>query len=302
MRFFFLIFLAPTLLWSQKMSLRLENDHFLFGQQTDKYNTFSGQVSYHTVAPIHQKTLKLFPVRSGEKSYEWALKAEMLTPSDLTPSDEYYDIWYNIDRPFVGLVYVQLVQQNWDKNSHRASEIRYKIGLLGEGTQMEALQQWLHERRGYDMPQWKKQMPNLPLFQAEVQEGLKSVGDFSTLSIFGEMQGGTLGWNVALGGKMELGNPKKGFYIFAEPKLKYVLQDATIQGNQLMAIFHKAYWEELQAHFPASSIENVVKSLHYGIQYSGKFSQVSYQQLVRSKDIKFNAGMTWGIVEVAFKL
>jgi hypothetical protein len=148
--FLVLIFLIPSIIFSDTVSLYFENDTF---EHTDGYYTSGEQISYY-----------------NDKDWSLKIAQQIYTPS--TKDDSFPDYG---DRPYAGWLHFDY-GKNIRNEDHSIDTFGIGVGVVGPWSRAELAQTTVHKMFNFSLPQgWKYQIKNEPTLQLSY---------FKTYSIF----------------------------------------------------------------------------------------------------------------------
>jgi lipid A 3-O-deacylase len=169
---------------------------------TDYYYSQGIGISYrsHGLNPLGNA---VFPNLFNERITQISLNHKMFTPTNITG-----DSLSDFDRPYCGLLYLDLRQEQIEKNSNTKINLDLLFGAIGPMAQGYEVQSFIH-RQTKTAPQpkgWNYQISNGLILDASAQmehlakitNSMESISTFST-------ELGTLYDNVTIGSKLRFG-------------------------------------------------------------------------------------------------
>lgn len=140
--------------YSNEFTITIDNDAFLF---SDWYYTAGHEFSYSKLLS-NERPLTQWMTRTKEPSK--AIVTFKIGNKIFTPKRTQFANPINMDRPYVGFEYGSFSITRI-KGKSLVSSLEVELGLLGEVTGLGELQQWWHNRVGFEVPSgWETQIAN----------------------------------------------------------------------------------------------------------------------------------------------
>jgi len=252
---FLVFFLLGCTVFSQKLdhtsSFReiKSNTYFRFNYDNDFFASadedYTQGYNLELVLPIFEKNpINFLFIKPANHQNIYGLSLEHF---GFTPEDyESRKIQFG-DRPFASAIMLKsfLVAKDTINKSRLVSAL--SLGMMGPAAFGGEMQRSIHEATGNDIPYgWRNQIENdvVVNYQLSYEKQLIRYADFFSLQGQSEINLGTLFTHAELGANAILGIINNGFssinnknkfqiYVFAQPTLRVVGYDASLQGGLL---------------------------------------------------------------------
>lgn len=248
--------------------------------------------------PVNKLFLK---PQSHRNQYGVSVEHSSFTPKDI----ENKKIQYG-DRPFAAVFILKSFAAAADTIKHERFTSSLSIGLIGQGAFGREMQIWFHEMIGNVIPHgWKYQIRNDVILNYETgyEKQLFRFGKLFSLHAKANLQTGTLFTNASVSTNAALGlinnpyaRPMKGrrvnAYVFAEPLLRIVGYDATMQGG----LFNKTNPYTIDS----NGIERFVTQFNCGLVLQIDDAYIEYSNTSISREFKSGTDSAWGGFRVGF--
>lgn len=279
--------------------INYENDFFT---SSDLYYTQGYQLELVTPwlrkNPVNRLFLKL---KDSEQKYGLLFENLGYIPTSIKETGIQYG-----DRPYAATIGIKSFLISTDTVGKLRLTSSLVLGMIGPVALGNEIQTGIHRRIGDDIPQgWHNQIANDVVLDYEVafEKQLLNYNNLVRLNLDTKAHLGTLhtyastGVNAAFG---LLNNPftvgeKRTFaaYVFAQPRLKIIGYDATLQGG----LFSKSPYT-----IPARSIERFVFENNYGIIVQFRTLYFEYFRNDITKEFKTGGSHKWGGFKIGFTI
>jgi lipid A 3-O-deacylase len=277
-----------------------ENDFFT---SSDLYYTQGYQLELVTPwlqkNPVNRLFLKL---KDSEQKYGLLFENSGYIPTSIKPSEIQYG-----DRPYAATIALKsfLVSTDTVRKSRLASSLI--VGMIGPAALGEEIQTGLHRWIGDVLPQgWHNQIANDIVLDYELayEKQLYRFRNLAALNLDTKAHLGTLNTYASVGVNGTLGlinypfqsvKYKKKFsaYVFAQPRLKVIGYDATLQGG----LFSSSPYT-----IPAGEIERFVIENNYGIIIQFRTLYFEYFRNDITNEFKTGSSHKWGGFKIGFTI
>lgn len=309
---FFLILLIPSVVFSQKIDNTVSfrdiksDSYFRFNYDNDYFaatdENYTQGYNFELVLPVFEKNPlnHLFLIPKGTQS-KFGITIEHI---GFTPNHyERPEIQVG-DRPFAAAIMLKsfVIATDTIHKSRLSSSLSF--GLIGPGAFGEEMQVGIHKATGNKEPLgWHNQINNDVVlnYQVNYEKQLLKYHDFLSIQANSSLQLGTLFTNLSAGITMTLGwidspfeTSKSGFkfYFYAQPTLKLVGYDATLQGG----LFNR------DSHYtiPNDDIERFTAQLDYGLILKTRALYFEFSRSLITREISSLHSAAWGGMKVGF--
>ncbi len=277
--------------------LNYDNDFF---SATDK--DYTQGYNLELVAPILEKnplnSLLLAPKGSVSK-YGLSIEHIGFTPQQYQLPDIQFG-----DRPFAAAIMLKSFRVATDTVQKSRITSSLSIGLIGPGAFGREMQTGIHKWTGNKTPLgWGNQIKNDVVLNYSLgyERRIWSYTDLFSLNTFANAQLGTLFTHVSAGINSTLGlinspftRDKKGFrmYLYAQPTLKLVGYDATLQGGVFIRNSPHA--------ITANAMERFTTQFDYGLIIQTRTLYFEYTRSLITREFKSGHASAWGGVNIGF--
>ena len=276
-----------------------DNDYFAASDEnyTQGYNL-------ELVLPVFEKNpanLLFFQPKKSENIYGLSVEHIGFTPNNYESEEIQFG-----DRPFSSAIMLKsfLVAKDTVNKSHWVSAL--SLGIIGPGAFGRKMQRSIHEATGNKIPYgWKNQIKNdvVVNYQIGYEKQLFRYNDFFSLQGQSEINVGTLFTNAYVGANATIGFINYGFssitnknrfqlYAFAQPVMKIIGYDATLQGG----LFNT----ESVYTITSKDVERFTRQFNFGLILKTKTLYFEYTRTSISKEFKSGSKANWGGIKVGF--
>lgn len=280
--------------------IHYENDYF---STSDLYYTQGVNIEYvHPSFSSSFLSKLLVHSRSKEIKVGIALEQEGYTPSSISHSEVLRG-----DRPFAACLFLKTFStvNNPERKERISSSL--SAGMIGPITGGKEIQDALHGMIDYTFPQgWRNQIRNDVIlnYQLEYERRLLALGNHFLLSAQIGGQAGTFNTNVYSGIIIMTGlyddpffnfakaKSKNRAYLYAEPLLRAVAYDATLQGG----LFNT----ESPYTIASSDLNRLVFQGNVGAVFKLNRLHLEYFQSYLTKEFETGSPHLWGGVRIAW--
>lgn len=308
----YLLLIIPTLIFSQKIdhltSFRDINSdsYFRFNYENDYFaatdENYTQGYNFELVLPGLEKNPlnHLFIIPKDTKTkYGVAIEHIGYTPNHY----ERPEIQIG-DRPFAAAIMLKSFVEATDIVKKTRLTSVFSMGLIGPGAFGEEMQVGIHKATGNKEPLgWHNQIKNDVVlnYQVGYEKQLLNYNDWISLQAISGIQLGTLFTNLSFGFNTTLGiinspfsTTKKDFrlYLYAQPTLKLVGYDATLQGG----LFNN----KSPYTIPNHDIERLTAQLEYGFILQTRTLYFEFSRSLITREITTLKSAAWGGIKVGF--
>ncbi len=320
MRYLTLLFLCllsfPEMIYAQKIdnlaSFRnMESEsYFRFNYDNDYFaatdKNYTQGYSFEFVAPflIKNPVNHLF-FRSESSSNRYGIAVEHI---GFTPRNIESPEIQEGDRPFAAAIMLKsfLISTNSEKRSRFTSS--FSLGSIGPGAFGKEMQVGIHKATGNVIPEgWRNQIRNDVVLNYEVgyEKQLFRYRNFFSVQSNSNLQVGTLFTNASVGFNSVAGLINSPFsseekqrkfqlYLYAQPLVKIVGYDATLQGG----LFSNASPYTI----PAGEVERFVGQINYGVVFKINNLYLEYTRTTINREFETGNSANWGGIKLGFGL
>lgn len=212
------------------------------------------------------------------------------------------------DRPFAAAIMLKsfMISTNNENRSRFSSSL--SLGIIGPGAFGKEMQTGIHKATGNVIPQgWRNQIRNDAVLNYEVgyEKQLFRYRNFFSIQSNSGLQVGTLFTNASVGFNTAAGlinspfsseENRKRFqiYLYAQPLLKTVGYDATLQGG----IFNN----DSPYSIPAEEIERFTGQVNFGIVIKGNRFYLEYTRTSITREFETGSSANWGGIKLGFSI
>lgn len=292
-----------------------ENDLFV---DTDRHYTQGIRLCYLTgdkKIAQQDKDSEDFLERSGRSLLAWGYEPKSyrigyeVGQSMYTPRDISISTFQPADRPYAGMLYFGLNLQRRGETSQHGTPTMENLsllaGVIGPWSLAKEAQIWVHEIRGFDLPQgWHYQLKNEPALALRYQrfwlyrfgprykfnlDIIPDVGFSAGNPLTAAQVGGTvrLGWNlpddfgvqygdslsIVSGGPSPTRKSHWGLYVYGAADGRAVAYNTFIDGNMFRSS-------------PSVDKEPFVADLRMGVVATSKYLEVGFSMVLRTEEYK----------------
>ncbi|CAM4200737.1 lipid A deacylase LpxR family protein [Gillisia limnaea] len=318
MRYLTLLFLCllsfPEMIYAQKIDnlasfrnlesesyfrFNYDNDYFA---ATDKNYTQGYSLEFVVPCLIKNPVNHLFfRAESSSNRYGIAVEHIGFTPRNIE-SPEIQEG----DRPFAAAIMLKsfLISTNFEKRSRFTSS--FSLGIIGPGAFGKEMQVGIHKATGNVIPEgWRNQIRNDVVLNYEVgyEKQLFRYRNFLSVQRNSNLQVGTLFTNASVGFNSVAGLINSPFsseekqrkfqlYLYAQPLVKIVGYDATLQGG----LFSNASPYTI----PAGEVERFVGQINYGVVFKINNLYLEYTRTTINREFETGNSANWGGIKLGF--
>jgi len=248
--------------------------------------------------PINSLFLK---PKSGENLYGLAIEHIGFTPYDYVSKEIQLG-----GRPFAAAIMLKsfLVAKDTINSSRLTSSL--SLGIIGPGAFGGEMHRGIHEATGNKIPQgWRNQIKNDVVlnYQLGYEKQVIRYADFFSLQGQSEINLGTLFTNASVGANATLGFINNGFssvkkkrnfqlYIFAQPRLRLVGYDASLQGG----LFNNKSVYTISS----SDIKRLTGQFNFGLILQTKNLYFEYTRTSLTPEFDGGEAANWGGIKIGF--
>lgn len=285
------------------------NSYFRFNYDNDYFASrdqdYTQGYNFELVAPgLLQNPINTLLIQQKKSISKYGISIEHIgfTPFNIkSPSIQ------SGDRPFAAAIMLKSFAIATDSIHKSRLVSSLNLGLIGPGAFGKEMQVAIHDATGNTIPQgWQNQIKNDAVVNYELsyEKQLLSYKSLFSLQSNATLRLGTLFTNATVGFNSTFGiinspfsqqKTKKNFalYAFAQPLLKLVGYDATLQGGLLN---RKSPYT-----IANSSIERLAASANYGIIIQTHTMYFEYSQALITREFKEGKSSKWGGIKVGFR-
>lgn len=210
------------------------------------------------------------------------------------------------DRPFAAAIMLKsfMISTNSEKRSRFTSSL--SLGIIGPGAFGKEMQVGIHKLTGNVIPQgWRNQIRNDVVLNYEVgyEKQLFRYRNYFSFQSNSRLQAGTLFTNASVGFNSVAGlinspfsseeNQRKfQLYLYAQPLVKIVGYDATLQGG----LFNRGSPYII----PSEEVERVVGQINYGVVFQVKGFYLEYTRTTITREFETGNSADWGGIKLGF--
>lgn len=309
-----LLLVFPSLGFGQKIdnlaSFRnMESDiYFRFNYDNDYFaatdKNYTQGYSLEFVAPVFKKNpvnYLLFKPEPAVNRYGVALEHIGFTPKNIESPEIQMG-----HRPFAAAIMLKsfLISTNRENRSRFISSM--SLGIIGPGAFGKEMQVGIHKATGNVIPEgWRNQIKNDVVlnYQVGYEKQLLHYRNFFSLQANSYIQIGSLFTNASAGFNTVAGLINSPFsseekyrkfqlYVYAQPLIKVVGYDATIQGG----LFNNRSLYTI----PSDEIERFTGQLNYGVVLRINSFYLEYTRTSITKEFQSGNSANWGGVKLGF--
>lgn len=211
------------------------------------------------------------------------------------------------DRPFAAAIMLKsfMISNNGEKRSRFTSSL--SLGLIGPGAFGKEMQVGIHKATGNVIPQgWRNQISNDVVLNYEMsyEKQLFRFGNYFSVQSNSNLQAGTLFTNASVGFNSVAGiinspfsseeKQKFQLYLYAQPLVKIVGYDATLQGG----LFNR----DSPYTIPTEEVERVVGQVNYGVVFKINNFYLEYTRTSITREFETGNSDNWGGIKLGFGL
>jgi hypothetical protein len=197
-----------------------------------------------------------------------------------------------------------LISTNSEKRSRFINSL--SLGLIGPGAFGKEIQVGIHKATGNVIPEgWRNQIRNDVVLNYEVgyEKQLFRYREFFSVQSNSNLQAGTLFTNASVGFNSVSGLINSPFsseekqrkfqlYFYAQPLVKIVGYDATLQGG----LFNK----DSPYIIPSEQVERVVGQFNYGVVFRINSFYLEYTRTSITREFETGNSANWGGIKLGF--
>ena len=210
------------------------------------------------------------------------------------------------DRPFAAAIMLK----SFAVSIHPKKKLRWhsslSFGLIGPGAFGEEMQTGIHEWTGNKEPLgWRHQIENDVVlnYNFGIEKQIINMGNLFAVQAQSNLQIGTLFTNISAGANMMVGkfnnpftseakNKRFQFYAYAQPIVRFIGYDATLQGGLI----------NVDSPYTISSgeVERATAQFNFGIIIQTKTLYFEYSRSGISREFEAGATANWGGFRLGF--
>ncbi len=311
-QFLFSILFLPGVMVAQKMdhlaSFRdIKSDfYFRFNYDNDYFaatdKDYTQGYNLELVAPVLENNPLNFLLLAPKGTvFKYGLSIEHIgfTPEQYQRSEIQFG-----DRPFAAAIMVKsfLVVTDTQKKTRITSSL--SLGIIGPGAFGREMQAGIHRLTGNKIPLgWRHQIKNDVVlnYRLGFEKRIWSYNDLFSLQSHASAQLGTLFTHASAGISSNVGlidspftGDKKGFrlYLYAQPTLKLVGYDATLQGG----LFNR----DSPYTISADAVERFTAQFDFGLVLKTRTLYFEYTRSLITREFETGQASAWGGVNIGF--
>ncbi len=282
---------------------RINYDNDYFSKSDDNYTQ---GIDFELALPVFKHNpFNYILIKPDNKYLNYGISIESIayTPNTISSPDIQFG-----DRPFSSVLFLKnfLVSKNPDKNSRFSVSV--SLGIIGPDALGEEGQVAIHKATGTWLPKgWKNQISNDLVLNYDIayEKELLASSNLYRINTIANLKLGTLFTNVSTGVNAVFGiinspfsknaTPKKiQCYIFAEPLVKAVAYDATLEGG----LFNKSSPYTISP----EDVQRITFQYNYGLVIQLYGFYLEYGQSFITKEFKGGPAQNWGGVKLGVVL
>jgi hypothetical protein len=303
-----ILLLLPTVLISQKIdnlaSFRAMggSNYFRFNYDNDFFTASDKNYTQGYSFEYANNSLEKNPVnriffkpKANYSTYGLALEHIGFTPSNFASVDIQID-----DRPFAAAIYLKSFSIALDTLQKSRFTQSLSLGIIGPGAFGKEMQTAIHKLIENKTPGgWDNQIKNNPVlnYRISYEKQLAHYKNLANIQAVTSLQLGTLFTNASVGFNTSVGlidNPfskntkpsKFIFYAFAQPTVKVIRYDATLQGG--------IFTNDNPYTISSKNIERFTAQLDYGLILKYRKLYLEYTRTAITKEFSSGNSANWG--------